>query len=139
MRRVVSAAAVSLLLLPATALAAASLSAPSTAALGSRVTIRAAGLKPGRYTLELAVEVLPGGSSPTSCVGKVGSATAVGGRLTISGALPRRLACYQGVGAVGGYETVKPGTYHLTLGVPFAPNGFSNSASFITREIRLVA
>ena len=139
MKRVVGVAVAGLFLLPTTAVAAASMSAPATASLGSRVTVRAVGLKPGRYTLELAVEVLPGGNSPTNCVGTVGSATAVGGRLSISGALPRRLACYQGVGAVGGHVTARPGTYHLTLGVRFAPNGFSNTGSFITREIRLVA
>jgi hypothetical protein len=117
------------------------MSAPATAKLGSRVTVRAAGLKPGRYTLELAIEALPGvpgGAPPTNCVGKVGTAKAVGGRVTISGALPTRLACYQGAGAVEGYQTAKPGSYHLTLGVSFAPNAFSDTASYITHKIRLV-
>jgi hypothetical protein len=114
------------------------MSAPTTAKLGSRVTIRATGLTPGRYTLELAIEALRGGASPTNCVGKVGSARSVGGRVKISGALPTRLSCYQGVGPVEGYQIAKPGRYHLTLGISFAPNGFSNTASFITHEIRLV-
>ena len=138
MKRVAGLAVVGLFLTPAPALAAVSMSAPATAKVGSRVTVRATGLKPGRYTLELAFEALPGGASPTNCVGKVGSATPVGGRVRISGALPTRLGCYQGVGAVEGYVTAKPGRYHLTLGVSFAPNGFSDTASFITRKIRLV-
>jgi hypothetical protein len=138
MKRVVITALVSLLVIPAVACAAASIRAPSKAKIGSRVTATATGLKAGRYTLELAVEALPGGASPTNCVGKVGSARAVSGRLTISGKLPTRLACYQGVGTVGGYETAKPGRYDLTLGVSFAPNGFSNTASFIIHKIRLV-
>lgn len=115
------------------------MNSPATAKVGSRVTVRAVGLKPGHYTLELAIEVLPGGASPTNCVGRVGSATAVHGRLKITGALPTHLACYQGVGSAGGGEAMSPGKYHLTLGVSFAPNGFSNTASFITHKIRLAA
>jgi hypothetical protein len=103
------------------------------------VTIRASGLKPGHYTLELGFEALPGGAAPTNCVGNVGSATAHSGRVTISGVLPTHLGCYMGVGAVEGYQTAKHGTYDLTLGVEFHPNGFSPKASFVIRKIRLTA
>jgi hypothetical protein len=137
MKRVVSVAVALLLLIPASALAAASMASPAMARLHSRVTVRAAGLKPGRYTLVLAIEVLPGGASPTNCVGKVGSETSVRGRVTITGTLPSRLACYQGVGAVEGHDFVRPGNYHLSLGVSFAPNGFSGRASFVIHKIRL--
>jgi hypothetical protein len=121
----------------AIAASATTMRAPAKAKLGAQIKITAAGLKPGHYTLELAIEAFPGGASPTNCVGKVGAATAHAGRLTITGNLPTRLACYQGVGAVEGYETAKPGTYDLTLGVRFHPNGFSPNASFIIRKIRL--
>jgi hypothetical protein len=121
------------------ALAAATISAPAAAKAGTRITVSASGLKPGHYTLELAVEILPGGASPTNCVGKIGTATAVGGRVRITGKLPGRLACYQGVGEAGGHEATKPGNYHLTLGVSFAPNGFSGSGSFVMRKIRVTA
>jgi hypothetical protein len=138
MRRAVSLAVVMLFLTTAAASAATSMRAPGTAKVGARVRVRAAGLKPGRYTLVLAIEVLPGGAAPTNCVGKVGSARAVDGRVTISGLLPTRLACYQGIGAVEGHQTAKPGRYQLTLGVSLAPNAFSLRASFITRKIRLL-
>ncbi len=135
MKRVAVVVVLALGLAAPSALAAARMSVPAVAKLGSRITVSASGLKPGHYTLELAVEVLPGGASPTSCVGRVGTATAVGGHLRITGKLPGRLACYQGVGAAGGYKTTKPGNYHLTLGVSFAPNGFSGSGSFVMRKI----
>jgi hypothetical protein len=139
MKRLVSAAVLLLLLIPASAFAAASMASPATARIGSRVTVRAAGLKPGRYTLELVFEAFPGGASPTNCVAKVGSATSVGGRVTITGTVPSRLACYQGVGAVEGHVAARPGNdYHLTLGVSFAPNGFSGRASFVTRKVRVM-
>lgn len=138
-RHVIGLALVLLALIPAVALARASMSAPSTAAVGSRVTIRASGLKPGHYTLALAIEVLPGGAAPTNCVGNVGSATAHNGRVTISGALPTRLGCYMGVGAVEGHKTAGPGSYDLTLGVEFHPNGFSLKGSFVIRKIHLTS
>jgi hypothetical protein len=96
--------AVALLLLPATALAAARMTAPSHAAVGSRITVSANGLKPGRYTLELVVEVLPGGASPTFCLARVGVAAkqAQGGKVTISGKLPARLGCHMGEGILEG-------------------------------------
>lgn len=137
-RRALWLAMLALALSPALAWAKASMSAPATAAIGSRVTVHASGLKPGHYTLELGFEALPGGAGPTNCVGTVGSATAHAGRVTISGTLPTRLGCYMGVGAVEGYQTAKPGTYDLTLGVMFHPNGFSNTASFIIRKVHLI-
>jgi hypothetical protein len=128
-----------LALSPALAWAKGSMEAPSTAVIGSRITIRASGLKPGHYTLELGYDALPGGAAPTDCVGAVGSATAHGGALTISGKLPTRLGCYMGVGPVEGYQKATPRTYDLTLGVEFHPNGFTKTASFIIRKIKLTA
>ena len=139
MKRVAVLVVIALGLTAPSALAAATMSAPTAAKVGSRITVSASGLKPGHYTLELAVEVLSGGASPTSCVGRIGTATAVGGHLRIAGKLPGRLACYQGVGAAGGYETTVPGNYHLSLGVSFAPNGFSGSGSFVMRKIHLTS
>jgi hypothetical protein len=139
MKRVAVLVVIALGLTAPSALAAATMSAPTAAKVGSRITVSASGLKPGHYTLELAVEVLPGGALPTSCVGRIGTATAVGGHLRIAGKLPNRLACYQGVGAAGGYETTVPGNYHLSLGVSFAPNGFSGSGSFVMRKIHLTS
>ncbi len=136
-RRAFGLAMLALAMIPAIAWAKVSMSATATAPIGSRVTVRASGLKPGHYTLELGFEALPGGAAPTNCVGTVGSATANAGRVTISGVLPTRLGCYMGVGAVESYQTARPGTYDLTLGVMFHPNGFSDTASFIIRKIHL--
>jgi hypothetical protein len=139
MKRVAVLVVLALALTAPSALAAARMSAPAAAKIGSHITVSASGLKPGHYTLELAVEVLPGGASPTNCVGRVGTATAIGGHLRITGKLPGRLACYQGVGAAGGHKTTTPGNYRLSLGVSFAPNGFSESGSFVMRKIHLTS
>lgn len=112
-----------LVMTPGLALAAASMSAPGTAKVGSRVKITASGLSPGPYNLVLAIQALPGGASPTNCVGAVGSARAHAGRVAIAGRLPKRLGCYSGVGPNEGYVTVGPGRkYHLTLCLGH-PNG----------------
>jgi hypothetical protein len=132
-------AVLALALIPAVAGAKTSMRSPATTAIGSRVTIEASGLTPGHYTLELVFEALRGGAGPTNCVGTVGSATAHAGRVTISGKLPTHLACYMGAGPVEGYQTTKPGTYNLTLGVSFHANGFSNTSSFIIRKVHLTA
>jgi hypothetical protein len=77
------------------------------------------GLKPGRHSLELVVEALPGGASPTFCLARVGaSKQAQGGRVTISGKLPARLGCHMGEGILEGYVPVRAGKYTLSLGVP---------------------
>lgn len=136
-RRVFAITAAVALLAPAVAFGKAIMQSPATAKLGAHVSISASGLKPGHYTLELVFTAFPGGNSPTNCVGTVGSATAQNGRVTISGVLPSRLGCYQGVGEVEGHVNTKPGKYDLTLGVRFHPNGFSAKASFVINKIRL--
>jgi hypothetical protein len=113
------------------------LTAPSRARVGARITAHAAGLKPGRYTLLLAVELGGGGSSPTTCSARVGSEQARGGAVTIRGKLPSRLACRIGEGPVEGYASVRPGRYVLSLGILLPPAGFSGG-SFVKRTIRLV-
>jgi hypothetical protein len=140
LRRMLGLSAVALLLLPATALAAARMTAPSHAAVGSRITVSANGLKPGRYTLELVVEVLPGGASPTFCLARVGAAKrAQGGKVTISGKLPARLGCHMGEGILEGFVPARPGKYTLSLGVLLPPAGFSETGSFVKHSIRLVS
>lgn len=116
---------------------AARMSAPSRARIGSRITVRASGLKPGRYTLLLARQLLIRGSSPTICSASVGSAQARAGALTISAKLPRRLSCRTGQGPVEGHTSVRPGSYVLSLGILLPPAGF-RGGSFLKRTIRLV-
>jgi len=128
-----------LALLPAVALAAASMHAPSTAAIGSRITVRAGRLDAGRYTLVLAIETRVVDDTVTSCFARVGSSRiSVAGRVTITGKLPTRLACYQGGrGPNLGHFNVRPGRYVLSLGVFMPPAGFAYNKSFVKRPIRL--
>jgi hypothetical protein len=46
-------------------------------------------------------------------------------------------ACYQGLRGDDGFISVHPGTYHLTLGVRFAPNGLSPNGSVVVKTIRI--
>jgi hypothetical protein len=126
-------------LTPSVALSAATLTAPSTTRVGGRITVSAHGLKPGRYRLFLEFTALaPAGVPATGCLAAVGSATtAVAGRLTISGILPKRLACHQAEGPTEGYVTVKAGRYALDFGGFLPPAGFKSGQTFIRRAIRL--
>jgi hypothetical protein len=132
-------AAGALALTPASALAAATLKAPTTARVGSRITVTARGLRPGRYSLFLELTVLaPPGVSATGCLAKIGAGTrAVDGRVTISGPLPKRLGCHQAEGPTEGYVTTKAGRYALDLGGFLPPAGFGGNETFIRRAIRL--
>lgn len=112
------------------------MTAPSRARIGSRITVHAAGLQPGTYTLLLAVLLTSGGGGPITCSARVGSARAGAGIATISGRLPRRLTCRIGVGPAEGQVTVHPGRYVLSLGVLVPPAGF-RGGSFVKRTIML--
>jgi hypothetical protein len=128
-------------LTPSVAVSAATLTAPSTARVGGRVTVSARDLKPGRYRLFLEFTALaPAGVSATGCLAEVGSAaTAVGGRVTISGVLPKRLGCHQAEGPTEGHVTTTAGRYALDFGGFLPPAGFKTSQTFIRRAIRLTA
>lgn len=116
------------------AFATASLHAPSTAKLASRISISASGLKPGHYTL-----VLSRVAAYTTCIASVAAGDAVHGGLTLSGTLPTRLACHLGRNATFGTVRVSIGTYWLSVGVLVAPTSFSSTASFVKTQIKLVS
>lgn len=113
------------------------MTAPSRASIGARITVHADGLRAGRYTLLLAAQLSSGGASPTDCSARVGSAAAQAGKVTISGKLPRRLACRAAQGPLEGYVSVHPGKYVLSLGILIPPAGF-RAGSFAKRTIHLV-
>ena len=117
--------------------AAAKMTAPSHATLDARITVHASGVKAGRYTLLLARELPTQGASPTVCSAPVGSASAHGDAVTISGKLPGRLACRSGEGPAEGHVSVRPGKYVLSLGILIPPAGF-HPGSFVKRNIQLV-
>jgi hypothetical protein len=117
-----------------------SLSAPLTAAIGSRITVRASRLEPGRYTLVLAIVTQVVNDMVTSCFARVGSSqAAVAGRVTITGTLPGRLVCYQGTLVKSGYFKVRPDRYVLSLGIFTPPAAFAYNKSFVKRGIRLTS
>ncbi|MHB1570684.1 MAG: hypothetical protein ACYCXW_04800 [Solirubrobacteraceae bacterium] len=118
-------------------LASATMTAPARARVGARIAVHARGFKSGRYTLLLAVQLRGGGASPTVCSARVGSARARNGAVTISGRLPRRLACRHGEGSLAGYTSLRPGKYVLSLGILLAPAGF-RGGSFAKRTINIV-
>jgi hypothetical protein len=116
---------------------AAAMTAPSRAVLGTRITARATGLKPGRYTLLLATQLPTQGVSPTICSAPIGSGSARAGTLTVRGKLPDRLACRMGDGPSEGQVPVRKGSYDLSLGVLLPPAAF-RAGSFAKRTIHLV-
>jgi hypothetical protein len=126
---------------PATAFAStvATMTAPSRAAIGARIMVHAAGLKPGRYTLLLAVQLPTQGETTTDCSARVGSAQARAGKVTISGKLPTRLACRIGEGPLEGHISVHAGKYVLSLGILLPPAGFRESGSFVKRTVHLTS
>jgi hypothetical protein len=130
-----------LALTPALALSAATLKAPTTARVPGRIAVTARDVKPGRYRLFLEFTALaPAGVSATGCLAQIGApATAVAGHVTISGVLPKRLACHQAEGPTEGYVTVKAGRYALDFGGFLPPAGFKTSQTFIRRAIHLTS
>ena len=114
--------------------------APATVPVGSRITVRANGLEPGRYTLQLVqIVAAPTTTAATGCSGRIGSATATAsGRVTITGALPTRLACRTGAGPVEGQIMAAPGHDLLELGV-IVPPGIFGQGSFVRQPILVTA
>lgn len=131
--------ALSAVVLPVTeALASSAMTAPATARLHARITASATGLKTGTYRLVLDKNTTqPGAGAPSGCAAAFGPAVkALGGRVTITGTIPERLACNSAAGPIEGYMNVSPGNYHLEIGGYQAPI-FSLSQSFVARSIRL--
>ncbi len=109
-----------------------SVHAPATAALGSRISVTATGLKPGHYTL-----VISRVAGPTECLALIAAGDATHGRLKLSGTLPRRLSCYLGRQSTFGSITFTTGTYFLTIGELVPPTDFASTASSVKTRIRI--
>jgi hypothetical protein len=108
------------------------LSGPSHARLGAKITFVASDVPAGTYTLRLVIEVIPDHIvAGTACAAKVGMGTAdPAGRVLVTGRLPARLACRSGAGPVEGEYTTRPGArYKITIsrdvsGLPFGGEPF---------------
>ena len=116
--------------------ATARVSAPKEAAVGNDITARASGLKPGRYALRIVADEQP--ARGAFCIAPMGKRKrARGGKVAITGAIPRRLTCYQGNGVNLGRIRTTPGAYHLIVSVPSGPVGSSPRHSFARRAFRV--
>ena len=120
-----------------TAFAKARFSSPSTAHVGDQVTVKASGLKAGRYVLTLVSDDQP---TPRSfCVKHLTKRhKTVGGKVTLTGTIPKRITCYQGNGPKLGTVEVTPGGYHLLVSVPDGPTGSNGKFSFVRRALKIV-
>jgi hypothetical protein len=135
MRRLIALTVVALFALSGAALAAA-LGGPKKASVGDSVTGVGTKLKAGRYVLRLAADDTP---QRTACVARIGKRTkTVKGRVSIAGAVPKRLTCWENDSVKLGTVKVKAGRYHLVLGVPDGPSGFSARKSFARHALKIV-
>ncbi len=123
---------------PAGALASgpAIVSAPTSAHVGSTVTVRAVGLTAGRYALTVVSDTHPRHNA--SCVARLSTLVAEqGGSVTLHGSIPARLYCYQGASTHLGRVATVAGSYHLIVAQPNGPDGFNGSASFVRAPLRI--
>ena len=127
--------AVVLATVPAVAFAA-KVSAPRTARVGDSITTKARGLKAGRYAVTLALDNTAG--PRTACVSRLGHLQdSVGGRVKITGKIPRKLTCWENNSVKLGRVATSPGSYHLIVAVPNGPSGFDGDGSFVRRKLTI--
>jgi hypothetical protein len=111
--------------------------ATRSARVGDTVTVKAHGLETGRYALTLVADERPTRNS--FCVRRLTDRKRTrGGRVTLSGEIPRRIVCYEGNGSRLGSVKVTPGRYHLIVSVPDGPTGSDARYSFLRRALRIV-
>jgi hypothetical protein len=115
----------------------AKLSAPSKAHVGDSITAKGSGLKNGgSYALRLVDDAQP--TQGASCLARIGKRqVASGGKVKISGTIPKKVTCYQGNGTKLGKIPVTPGKYHLLLSVPNGPTGSSAKYSFVRKALTI--
>jgi hypothetical protein len=111
------------------------LSAPSTARVGQKVTGKGSRLKPSRYALVLSLDNTAG--PRTACVARVGKQQdTANGRVKITGQIPSHVRCWENNSVKLGRIAVKPGKYHLILGHPSGPAGFG-AGSFVRHKLTI--
>jgi hypothetical protein len=115
---------------------AAKVSAPKTARVGDLVTTTASGLKAGRYAVTLTLDHTAG--RRTACVSRLGHLQdTTGGRVKITGKIPRKLTCWENDSVRLGKVKTTPGSYHLIVAVPDGPSGFNGKYSFVRRALTI--
>jgi hypothetical protein len=111
--------------------------APAAASIGSRISIVASGLRPAKYAMTLSLNV---SERNTACVAQIsGDARPSGPKMQIklAGKIPKRLSCYSEPNEFLGNDRLSPGTYHLIVGAPIAPAGWSSTASFVRVVVKI--
>src|SRR4051794_39327975 len=135
MRRILT-ALMSVSLVAAPVALAAKVSAPRKARVGDSITTKASGLKSGRYAVTLALDNTAG--PRTACVSRLGHLQdSVGGRVKITGKIPRKLTCWENDSVKLGRVATSPGSYHLIVAVPNGPSGFDGKHSFVRRKLTI--
>jgi hypothetical protein len=112
------------------------LSSPDKSHIGGKVTVKATGLKAGRYGLSLVSDDQPGRHA--ACVAHLGRRhPAQDGEVRLRGRIPGKLTCYENNSVRLGTVSVTPGAYHLIVAVPDGPAGFNARNSFVRRPLTI--
>lgn len=112
-----------------------SISAPKTVRIGHTVRVTGVGLTSARYSLTLVYELTTARNA--ACVADIGKRhQSRNGSVVLTGVVPRRLTCYQGLDVKLGTVKTAPGRYHFVVGKKVGPAGWGN-ASFVRRAVRV--
>src|SRR5690348_2543926 len=112
-----------------------SISAPKTARIGHRVRVSGVGLTSARYSLTLVYELRSARNA--ACVADIGKPRrSHNGSVVLTGVIPHRLTCYQGLNVKLGTVKTAPGSYHFIVGKKVGPAGWGD-ASFVRRPVRV--
>ena len=111
------------------------LSAPARARIGHRVRVSATNVSSATYALTLVYDVPPARNA--RCLADVGARRASrNGDVVLTGVIPRRLTCWQGLNIKLGTVRTEPGRYHFVVGKKVGPAGWGD-ASFLRRAVRI--
>ena len=109
---------------------------PKSAKVGAAVTVHASGLIRGSYALTLVADSHP--ARGASFVARLSKSQATRqGAVTLSGTIPRKLVCYQGLATLLGAVPTAVGSYHLVVAEPTAPAGFDARGSFVRSAVHV--
>ena len=111
------------------------LSAPSTARIGHKVRVSGTGLTSARYSLTLVYDKPPARNA--RCLADVGTSKhSRNGSVVLTGTIPHRLTCYQGLNVKLGTVRTGTGAYHFVVGLKVGPAGWGD-ASFLRKAVRV--
>ena len=113
----------------------ASIVAPASARIGHEVRVVGRHLRTATYSLTLVFELTSARNA--ACLADIGKPRqAHDGGVVLTGVIPHRLTCYQGLNVKLGTVKTKPGKYHFIVGKKVGPAGWGD-ASFVRRPVRI--